>query len=101
VRVLLDEQLPRHLARELDEHEVRTVQSQGWAGVKNGELLRLAAEAGFDVLLTADQNFEYQQNLADSPLAVVVLVASATRWKTCALAFQPRTWPSAPQLPAR
>jgi predicted nuclease of predicted toxin-antitoxin system len=75
VRVLLDEQLPRHLARELDEHEVRTVQSQGWAGVKNGELLRLAAEAGFDVLLTADQNFEYQQNLADSPLAVVVLVA--------------------------
>jgi hypothetical protein len=75
VRVLLDEQLPRHLARELRDHEVRTVQSQGWAGVKNGELLALAAAAGFQVLLTADQNLEFQQNLARSPLAVVVLVA--------------------------
>ncbi len=29
----------------------------------NGELLRLAVEAGFESFLTADHNLEYQQNL--------------------------------------
>ncbi len=75
MRVLLDEQLPRHLARELTGHDVRTVQQQGWAGRKNGELLRRAADEGFEVFLTADQNLEFQQNLARAPLGVVVLVA--------------------------
>jgi len=75
VRVLLDEQLPRHLARELTKHQVRTVQEQGWAGLKNGELLQRAADAGFEIFVTADQNLEFQQNLARSRLGVVVLVA--------------------------
>jgi hypothetical protein len=75
VRVLLDEQLPRQLARELTGHEVRTVQQQGWAGLKNGELLRRAADAGYEVFITADQNLEFQQNLAGSNLFVLVLVA--------------------------
>ena len=55
MRVLLDEQLPRHLAREIAGHDVRTVQQCGWAGFKNGELLRVAAVAGFEVLVTADR----------------------------------------------
>ena len=75
MRVLLDEQLPRHLARDLTEHQVRTVQQEGWAGLKNGELLRRAADSGFDVFLTADQNLQFQQNLAQARLGVVVLVA--------------------------
>lgn len=75
MRVLLDEQLPRHLARELIGHEVRTARQQGWAGLKNGELLRRAADAGFEVLLTADHSLEFQQNLARAALGVVVLVA--------------------------
>jgi len=75
VRVLLDEQLPRHLARELAGHEVRTVQEQGWAGLTNGELLRRAADSGFTVFVTADQNLEFQQNLVRSRLGVVVLAA--------------------------
>ena len=45
MRVLLDEQLPRHLAQELRGHEVSTVQQKGWVGLKNGELLRRAADA--------------------------------------------------------
>jgi hypothetical protein len=69
VRVLLDEQRPRQLATELVGHEVRTGQRQGWAGLGNGELLRRAAEAGFQVFLTADRGFQFQQNLADSRLA--------------------------------
>jgi hypothetical protein len=44
-------------------HEVKTVAEVGWAGVKNGELLQMAARR-FDVLLTVDRNLEYQQNFA-------------------------------------
>jgi|SRR5580704_1779324 predicted nuclease of predicted toxin-antitoxin system len=72
MRVLLDECVPRTLRKELRGHDVRTVAEVGWAGVKNGDLLQLAASQ-FDVLLTVDQNLEYQQNLADLPVAVVVI----------------------------
>jgi predicted nuclease of predicted toxin-antitoxin system len=77
VRVLLDEQLPRQLAPELTDHDVRTVQQQRWAGLRNGELLRRAAEAGFEVFVTADQNIAFQQNLTGSPLRVIVLAAAS------------------------
>jgi hypothetical protein len=75
VRILLDEQLPRQLAKELVGHEARTVQQQGWAGLGNGELLRRAEEAGFEVFLTGDQSLQFQQNLVRSSLRVIVLVA--------------------------
>lgn len=77
MRVLLDEQLPRQLAQEILGHDVRTVQQQGWAGLGNGELLRRAADAGFEVFLTADRNLQFQQNLVLSPLRVIVLAASS------------------------
>jgi len=47
------------------------------AGLKNGELLQRAADAGFEVFVTADQNLEFQQNLARSRLGVVVLVSAS------------------------
>ena len=75
MRVLLDEQLPRHLAREIGGHDVSTVQQLGWAGLKNGELLRVAADAGFHVLVTADRNLQFQQNLGQSQLGIILLVA--------------------------
>ena len=75
MRILLDEQLPRQLARAITGHEVSTVQRQGWAGLKNGELLRQAAARGFDAFVTADQNLEFQQNLVGSPLRVIILLA--------------------------
>jgi hypothetical protein len=74
MRVLLDECVPRALRRELLGHEVKTVAEAGWAGVKNGELLQLAA-AQFDLLLTVDRNLEYQQNFAGLALAVIVVHA--------------------------
>ena len=77
MRVLLDEQLPRQLAPYLVGHDVSTVQQQGWAGLKNGDLLRAAERASFEILLTADQNLEFQQNLTNSRLFVVVLVAAS------------------------
>jgi predicted nuclease of predicted toxin-antitoxin system len=75
MRVLLDEQLPLRLARELTGHDVRSVRQQGWTGLTNGELLRRAAADGFEVMLTADRSLQFQQNLKNAPLAVVVLVA--------------------------
>jgi hypothetical protein len=74
MRVLLDECVPRPLRTELPGHEVKTVAEAGWAGVKNGALLQLAA-IGFDVLLTVDRNLEYQQNFAGVTIAVLVIEA--------------------------
>ena len=56
--------------------------------MKNGELLRVA-EKEFDLLVTADQNLEYQQNLSFFDIAVVVLVAPNNRLETL-LPLMPR-----------
>ena len=77
MRVLLDEQLPRQLAPLLTGHDVRTVQQQSWAGLKNGQLLDAAEAAGFTVLVTGDRNLPFQQNLGKRQLAVVVLCAAS------------------------
>ena len=88
MRILLDESLPRPLGKLLTDHHVSTVREEGWASLSNGTLLRKAA-AQFDVLLTADQNIEFQQNLATLPLAVVVLVAESNRLESLEpLAFE-------------
>ena len=76
MRVLLDECLPRRLKAEINGDDVRTVPEIGWAGERNGELLKLA-EKEFDVFLTSDRNIEHQQNLKNLNLAVIVLVAAS------------------------
>ncbi len=73
--MLLDECVPRKLKSELPGHDVRTVTEMGWSGIKNGPLLRRAAQE-FDVFLTVDQGVEYQQNLFGLDLAIVVMVAA-------------------------
>jgi hypothetical protein len=57
---------------------VTTVAKAGWAGVKNGRLLR-QAENNFDILITVDQNLSFQQRLIDFNLAVIVLQSPSTR----------------------
>jgi hypothetical protein len=47
----------------------------GWSGIKNGELLKLAEQNGFDVFLTGDRNMAFQQNTTQFRVAVVVLEA--------------------------
>ena len=78
MKLLLDESLPRSLKRELAGHEVSTVPEMGWSGRENGELLRLMS-GRFDAFLTADQNLEFQQNLAASGVPVIVLSACTNR----------------------
>ena len=72
MRLLLDESVPSRLRRALPTHDVRTVVEMGWSGVKNGQLLALAAD-DFDAFITVDKNLPYQQNLITLPIALVVL----------------------------
>ena len=74
MKVLVDENLPHQIRLELPGHDVFTVAYMGWAGVENGELLRRAAAAGFDAVVTNDRGLEYEQNLPALPLAVVVVL---------------------------
>jgi hypothetical protein len=79
VRVLLDECVPRRLGRELLGHEVATATGEGWAGRRNGDLLRLMVDADFRVFVTVDRNLAYQQNVAVAGVAVIVLHARTNR----------------------
>jgi hypothetical protein len=72
VKIPLDESVPRLLKLRLPQLDISTVQEMGWAGLRNGELLR-RAEEHFDVFVTADQNLRYQQNLSGRTLAFLVL----------------------------
>jgi len=78
VRILLDECVDWRLAREFAGHEVKTARQMGWATIKNGELLALAAN-DFDVFITVDRNLAFQQNLAAFSIVVVVLRARTNR----------------------
>jgi hypothetical protein len=72
--VLFDHGTPRTLARYLiDHHTVTEARARGWERMENGELLTLAEEAGFEVLITTDRNLSYQQNLTTRKIAIVVL----------------------------
>jgi predicted nuclease of predicted toxin-antitoxin system len=78
MRILLDESIPERLGELLDAHAWSTVRKEGWAGLKNGVLLLTAANR-FDVLLTADKNMEYQQNLRTLPMSILVIRARSNR----------------------
>ena len=78
MRLLLDENLPRDLAAELTGHQVTTVQAIGWSGTTNGELLRRAGER-FDALLTMDRGLQYQYNLGNVGVAIVIIRARSNR----------------------
>src|SRR5687768_7442810 len=67
------------LTRALAPHEAKLAQQVGWAGIKNGRLLALAAPA-FDAFVTIDQNIQHQQNLTELPIAVVILFAKSNRY---------------------
>jgi PIN like domain len=73
VKVLFDENLPHLLRNNLSDHDVFTVRYKGWAGLKNGELLKTAEDEGFEVFITGDQTISYEQNLASRRFAIVVL----------------------------
>ncbi len=82
MKLLLDENIPRKLKRDLNVHEVYHVSDKGWQGKKNGQLLALMLEDGFDALITIDKNLKYQQNFKKYPIPVLVLAASDNTYLT-------------------
>lgn len=79
MRLLLDECVPRKFRNSLPGHDCRTVPEEGMAGKKNGELLLLAEQAGFEVFLTLDRGLEYEQNLQPRMITIVLVRTKSSR----------------------
>lgn len=72
MKIILDECVPALVRHKLPHHDIVTVQSKGWAAVKNGQLLKLVS-AEFDLFITSDKNLRHQQNLANFDIAIILL----------------------------
>ncbi len=73
MKILLDENIPKNLKRDLSEYEVATDQEMGWNGLQNGALLSKMLATKMDVLITADKNLQNQQNFNTYPIPVILL----------------------------
>jgi hypothetical protein len=78
LKVLLDTNAPHDLRPFLSHHETFTASYLGWADLKNGVLLRIVEDNGFDVLVTGDKTLHREQNMEGRKIAVVSL--SAVNW---------------------
>lgn len=56
MKILLDECIDRRITKTLEGYEVTTVPKRGWAGIKNGALLKLMVKE-FDVFITGASGF--------------------------------------------
>ena len=79
-RIIIDQNLTMHLRDLLPGHVVTHAHEMGWDRLNNGELLNSAEQAGFDVMLTADQSIPRQNRMEARRIAVVIL--STNRWPT-------------------
>ena len=78
MKVLFDQGTPAPLRNELEDHDVSTAHEMGWSMLENGALLAEAEKFEFDVFVTTDRNLQYQQNLSDRKISIVVI--STTSW---------------------
>jgi predicted nuclease of predicted toxin-antitoxin system len=79
MRLLLDECVDERLRFLFSPHECHSARYAGLAGLKNGELLLAAETAGFEVIVTVDQNLPDQQNLGSRRMSVLILCAPTNR----------------------
>jgi predicted nuclease of predicted toxin-antitoxin system len=77
-RLLLDENMPKGMRNLRADHTVESAYRMGWGALANGDLITAAEAAGFDAMVTADSNIQYQQNLTGRRLALIVL--STNNW---------------------
>jgi hypothetical protein len=77
MKILFDQGTPVPLRRHLPRHDVATAAEMDWSQLTNGELLAAATDAGFEVLVTTDQNLRYQQDLKERTIVVVVLMTTS------------------------
>ena len=78
MRILFDQGTPVPLRRSLIGHDVATAYELGWSTVTNGDLIRLAEQEGYELLITTDTNLRYQQNLKGRSIAILVI--TTTSW---------------------
>ena len=83
--ILFDQGTPVGIRNCLTGHIVKTAREQGWNTLLNGDLIREAQRAGFQVLVTTDKNLVYQQNLSLTRIAVVALERS--KWSLVQLSL--------------
>ncbi len=77
MKILLDQGTPVPLRQFLNGHTVKTAYEEGWSALSNGDLLTEAENAGYQLLVTTDQNLRYQQNLRERQIAIVVLLTTS------------------------
>ncbi|HXJ14230.1 MAG TPA: hypothetical protein VNH19_18285 [Candidatus Limnocylindrales bacterium] len=80
MRILLDQCTPAPIRNYLTKHEVSTAYEEGWGKLINGQLIKAAEDAGFDLLPTADTHMMNQQNLSQTRLAIIVL--NTNHWRS-------------------
>ena len=79
--ILYDHGTPAPLAFFLTDHTVRKAKDLGWHTLTNGEIMQVAEEAGFEILITTDKNIRYQQNLTGRKIAILL---ASTRYMVVA-----------------
>ncbi len=72
MRILFDNGTPAPLRRELPEHEVDLAERRGWAAVRNGNLLELAEENGYDAFISTDDDFLDPELHTDRIIVIVI-----------------------------
>ena len=77
MRILFDQGTPVPLRQHLTSHVVDTAFERGWSTLSNGELLEVAEQEGYALLITTDRNLRYQQQLANRQLAIIVLLSTS------------------------
>lgn len=77
MKILFDQGTPVPLRHHLTSHVVSTAYEENWSTLANGELIRVAEAAGFDCLVTTDQNLKYQQNLAGRKIGIAVILSAS------------------------
>jgi hypothetical protein len=79
MRILIDECIDERFRNALTGHDSQTARYAALAGLKNGDLLKAAEVAKFDVFLTVDQGIEYQQNLTGRKIAIIIFRTKSNR----------------------
>ena len=77
MKILFDQGTPKPLRNYLAAHSVDTASERGWSDLDNGDLLQVAEDGGYDLLITTDQNIRHQQDLANRNIAILVLLSTA------------------------
>src|ERR1035437_210799 len=77
--LLIDECVDERLRLLFPGYDCQTARFANLAGLKNGGLLEAAEAAGFDVLITVDQNIPAQQNPAGRQISLLILCGPTNR----------------------